>query len=363
MASIHLATTVGPGGFAKPCVIKRIRTEYSSSPSFRDMLVREARVAALLGHPNIVQVFDFGEVDGEYYLTMEFVDGLPLHRLISREWRARRRLPVAVALSIAIETARALEYLAAGITVDGRTTRLVHRDVSPSNILVAATGAVKLTDFGIVKPLEASEATVAGVIKGKYAYMSPEQLQGRPLDPRSDLFSLGVVLFETLTSKRLFRRGDVASTIAAVLGGQVPRASRLNAEVPEEVDAIIDRALAKDADARYATPTDLIEDLERVLVRLPDAHQVGRQRATIVEHATRESTPPPDDTIATTPLPSADDALLGDVPLVMERDSSRVVEAAFVADPVDGTSALWWSAAALLAAVVLSLAFWLIVLD
>lgn len=363
MASIHLASTVGPGGFAKPCVIKRIRTEYSSSASFREMLVREAKVAALLNHPNIVQVFDFGEVDGEYYLTMEYVEGLPLHRLISREWRAGRRLPVGVALSIIIETARALEYLAAGLNVDGQFTRLVHRDVSPSNILVATTGSVKLTDFGIVKVLEASSATVAGVIKGKYAYMSPEQLQSRPLDARSDLFSLGVTLFETLTSKRLFRRPDVASTIAAVLGAKVPRPSSMSPQIPPEVDAIVARALAKDPDVRYPNPTAFIDDLERALALFPDAHQVARQRGLIVERAANDGTSMTDDTIATTPIPESGDGLLGDVPLVMDRSPEAGAEAAFEADAVEGTGTLWWAAAAILAAVVLSLAFWLIVLD
>ncbi len=362
MASIYLASTQGPGGFAKPCVIKRIRPEYSAAKSFREMLVREAKVAALLSHPNIVQVFDFGEVDGEYFLTMEYVDGLPLSRLITREWRAQRRLPVPVALSVALEIARALEYIAGGVTVDGQFTKIVHRDVSPSNVLVATSGAVKLTDFGIVKVLEASAATVAGVIKGKYAYMSPEQLGGRALDIRSDLFSLGVVLFESLTSKRLFRRPDVAATIAAVLGAQVPPVSSIVPEVPPEVDAIVARALAKDPDARYAHASDLIADLEAALAILPDHRHADRQRAEVVNRNVVGRSIDVDDTVSTTPS-QLGDALLGDVPLVAEPLWPGTVVAAFESEEASAGGASWWVMAAVLLAAVLSLAFWLFVLD
>ncbi len=225
MASVYLASSVGPGGFEKPCAVKRIRAEYSSLPSFRDMLIREARVAALLNHPNIVQVFDFGEVDGEYFLTMEWVDGLPLQRLIADAARRGATVELGAAIEILTNVARALQYVHSGFFVEGQNSNLVHRDVSPSNILLSTTGAVKLTDFGVVKVLEAPGGTEAGVVKGKYAYMSPEQLKGQPLDPRSDLFSFGVVTYELLTGRRLFRRADVASTVAAVLASKVPKPS------------------------------------------------------------------------------------------------------------------------------------------
>lgn len=261
MATIYLATSAGPGGFAKPCALKLLRPELAERDPIARMLMMEARVAAVLNHPNIVQVFDFGAYGQSYFMAMEWVDGVSLGSLMSRLMRERRRLPMGSAVQVTMQVAEALGYLREGVEIDGQPASLVHRDVSPSNVLLSASGAVKLTDFGIVKVLDAPTHTRVGVVKGKYAYMAPEQLRGEAVDHRADLFSLGVVLFELLTMARLFHRPNVAATIAAVHAARVPPPSSLWDDVPPELDAIVKKLLAKKRDDRYASAAELLLDL------------------------------------------------------------------------------------------------------
>lgn len=251
MATLYLATADGPGGFSKPCVVKRIRAPFSSSQRFRDMLGQEARVAALLNHPNIAQVFDYGEIDGECYLTMEYVEGVALDQIFQLLQREQRRLALPTVIFIGLVIADALAHVHDGVQINGVRRNIVHRDVSPSNILVATSGVVKLTDFGIVKLLESSGATEAGVVKGKYGYMSPEQLMGRDIDGQTDVFALGTVLIELLTGQSLFKRRDVAATITAVLGAHVPHLHELYSDITSEVDEILRRAIARRKEDRY----------------------------------------------------------------------------------------------------------------
>ena len=365
MASIYLATSIGPGGFEKPCAIKRIRPEYSASSEFRDMLVREAKVAALLNHPNIVQVFDFGEVDGEYFLTMEWVDGAPLNRILRQASSHGQPLGLGPVLALASNLARAVEYLASGVIVDGMPTLLVHRDISPSNVLISTTGAIKLTDFGIVKVLEAPQGTAAGVIKGKYAYMSPEQLKGEKLDSRSDVFSLGVVLYEVLTRKRLFRRDDVASTIAAVLGGSVPPPSTLADDIPRALDDLVLAMLAK-RPADRPSATALRSTVEELAQRA-GTHTSGAERLAAL--ARGEQVKEDDDTHLS---PTAT-GLLGDVPLIPMNygsspsampDVSSIYHSPGTADlqGESGGSSVWWGLSIILFAIISTLGFWAFVL-
>ncbi len=251
MATIYLARAEGPGGFSKPCALKLLRPDYASRSDVADLLLHEARVAAHLNHPNIVQVFDFGRSDDAHYMVMEWVDGLTLSRLLGRLARLDRTLPIELAAFVGGQVAEALAYLRSGVVLDEGPVSLVHRDVSPSNVLVSNLGAVKLTDFGIVKVLETPAMTQVGVVKGKYAYMAPEQLRGEPVDHRSDVFSLGVVLFEALTCRRLFYRKTLAATVAAVHSARVCPPSSVNPAVPPELDAVVLRALAKRPEDRY----------------------------------------------------------------------------------------------------------------
>jgi serine/threonine-protein kinase len=269
MAVIYLAKSPGPDGFSKPVALKVMRPEFSERAEMTRMLIQEAKVAAALNHPSIVQVFDFGRVEHEYYLTMEWIDGISLNRLLAHVVREQRSLSIGTVAQIGLSIAEALSYLQNGVDLEEGHVSLVHRDVTPSNVLISNSGAIKLTDFGIVKVLEAPSVTKIGVVKGKYAYMSPEQLRGNVVDHRSDIFALGVILYEMATLRRLFRRKTLAATIAAVHAARVPRPSSVRADVPAELDWIILRALAKDPNARYASAQEMVDDLWAILSAYP----------------------------------------------------------------------------------------------
>ena len=262
MATIYLAASVGPGGFEKPCALKILRSDFSESGEVANMLLHEARFAALLHHPNIVQVFDLGKQGNEYYMVMEWVDGLSLAKLLSRISRAKQLLSIDVAAHVGISVAWAIDYLRRGVEYEGQVLSLIHRDVSPSNVLLSLEGTAKLTDFGIVKVLEAPATTRVGVVKGKYAYMSPEQIRGEPIDHRSDVFSLGVVMFEMLTNRRLFSRKTIAATVAAIHAARVVPPSSLNQDVPAELDQIVIKALSRRKEDRFQHAEDLVRALE-----------------------------------------------------------------------------------------------------
>lgn len=262
MAHIFLASMEGPGGFSKPCVIKRILPEYARLESFSRMFADEAKIAALLTHPNIVQVFDFGQIDGQYYLAMEWIQGQSLDRVMKQAWAAGLPLGPRMAVSVGLAISEALAYAHAKVLPDGTPLRLVHRDVTPGNVLVSLDGVIKLADFGIVKSAVNHERTVAGVVKGNYAYMSPEQISGRELDARSDLFSLGVVLYEVSVGRRLFKRDTTEATLFAASQAQVPLPSELVPGFPPEFERILLRLLARAPEARYQSASQLHDDLE-----------------------------------------------------------------------------------------------------
>ncbi|MCA9551976.1 MAG: serine/threonine protein kinase [Myxococcales bacterium] len=261
MARIYLARSRGPGQFEKLCALKLIRPDFSADGSVSDLLLREASIAARLHHPSIVQVFDLGHYEDEYYMAMEWVEGVSLAHLLTRVSREGRLLNIEQVVHIASRVAEALEYLRSGVILEGKPASLVHRDVSPSNVLVSTNGTVKLTDFGIVKVLEAPSSTRVGVVKGKYAYMSPEQLRGDPVDHRADIFALGVVMFEALTCRRLFHRKTLAATVAAVHAARVLPPSALE-DVPHELDRVVLKCLAKRPDDRYQGAGEMLAELE-----------------------------------------------------------------------------------------------------
>jgi serine/threonine-protein kinase len=263
MAHIFLASIDGPDGFSKTCVIKRILPEYASLDAFSRMFADEAKVAALLSHPNIVQVFDFGKIDGQYYLAMEWIQGESLDRLMRHASKLSIPLGPRVAVDVGIAVSAALDYAHAKTLPDGTPLQLVHRDITPGNVLVSREGIIKLGDFGIVKSTVNLDRTVAGVVKGKYAYMSPEQISNRPLDHRSDLFSLGIVLYELSTGRRLFKRETIEATILATSQAEVPPPSEVSPGFPPALESILLRLLAKDPNARYQSAHELHDDLER----------------------------------------------------------------------------------------------------
>jgi eukaryotic-like serine/threonine-protein kinase len=257
MAEVFRATAVGAEGFARAVAIKRILPGFSNLPRFAQMFVQEAQIAALLAHPNIVTVIDFArDADDRLFLVLEFVDGVDLDRLV-----ASGPLPLPVAIFIIGEVLAALGY-AHNLPTLGTVRGVVHRDVSPHNVLISREAAVKLSDFGLAKAREATEASASEVLKGKPAYMSPEQVNGSPLDGRSDLFAIGVIFWEVLTGERLFWKDDARTTIARVLQRPIPRPSVIR-PVPADLEAVVMRLLARDVDARYANAGDALDDLGR----------------------------------------------------------------------------------------------------
>jgi eukaryotic-like serine/threonine-protein kinase len=263
MAEVFLAKVAGPMGFEKEVVVKRILPHLVEEDGFVEMLFTEARIAARLNHPNIVQIFDFGEADGTYYLAMEHIDGLDLRSLMKRVIAHRLALsPVFCAWVIAT----ACEGLAFAHELRDPTTSkslgLIHRDVSLDNILLSRQGGLKIVDFGIAKAADQSHSTRAGIIKGKLSYMAPEQLLSVPLDRRVDVYALGVVFYELLTGRKPFNATTQSAMTKAILHEAPVPAVQRRPDLPEAVSRILDRALAKDRDQRYPDCLAFQSDLE-----------------------------------------------------------------------------------------------------
>jgi serine/threonine-protein kinase len=264
MAEIFLASAVGPEGFAKDVVIKVVRRFLATDPQFVQMFIDEARLASRLNHANVVQIFDFGKHGDTYYLAMEYVRGVSL-------WDLRRRcreqgvpFPPTLAAEIGAQVARGLHY-AHSLSENGQRLGVVHRDVTPHNVLLSFDGAVKLTDFGIAKAQRSQ--TVPGSLKGKFAYMSPEQSRGEAVDARTDLFALGIVLWELVTGGRLFDGDSDVAVLRAVQESLVPPASRLNPEVPAELSDLLAKALARPLAERFQTAAELEKALATFVLR------------------------------------------------------------------------------------------------
>ena len=267
MAEIFKAVIRGAGDFQKVLVIKRILLAYSRDPTFVKMFVDEARITAPLQHANIVSIYEFDQVGGQYYLAMDFVNGRDLQRVMARANRLGRGIPTEVALHIVAEVCKALWYAYNARDAHGNPLRIIHRDISPSNILVSYDGEVKVTDFGVAKAANstAKEASGSGGLKGKLGYMSPEQVLGRELDHRSDLFSLGIVLFECLTLKRLFLGRSDLQTLMNVRDADIEKRLDRHPEIPAPVAEILRKSLAKVPDKRYRSAPDFQTDIHDYL--------------------------------------------------------------------------------------------------
>jgi len=253
MAVVFRAVVDGPEGFARQVVVKRILPHLSRNPKFVKMFLAEAKLCALLHHPAIVQVHDLGEVGGDYFLAMEYVDGLDLSNVLRHATETERAMPQGVACFVALTLAEALAYAHALTSKEGKPLEIVHRDVSPSNIMVTAQGGVKLLDFGIARVAghARDENTRTGTLKGKISYMSPEQADGRKdIDRRSDVFALGIVLWECLTSQRLFRGDTDMETLALIRECKVWPPSSVRPEIDPALDAIVLKMLARTPESR-----------------------------------------------------------------------------------------------------------------
>ena len=268
MAEVFKAKRSGAAGFEKILAVKRILPHLSDNEEFVNMFVDEAKMVASLAHPNIVQIFDLGQIEESYFIAMEYVHGRDLRTILKRAKEKDLRLPLDLALRIATALCAALEFAHRKKDERGRAMEIVHRDVSPQNILISFEGDVKLTDFGIAKAATKASNTDRGALRGKLLYMSPEQAWGKILDRRSDLFSLGLVFYEMVTEQKAFLLGNDGSEMTIlekVRRCEVAPARAQNPKIPESVDRLIMKALARDPDERYQDAAEMARAVERVI--------------------------------------------------------------------------------------------------
>jgi serine/threonine-protein kinase len=291
MAEIFLASQHGAEGFEKPIVLKRILTQFSADPQFRNMLLDEAHISMSLQHSNIAQVHDLGVAAGRYFLALELVDGWDLERILQRAHAAGMVWPAALALYVTACVCRALAYAHAK-SRDGKPLGIVHRDVSPNNVLISDQGEVKLTDFGIAKAQRKREQTAAGVIKGKVAYMSPEQAIGGVIDKRSDIFSVGSMLYRLLTDRLPFEAENDMESLLKVQKAEFDPPDKLKPTIGPAVRGIIMRAMRLAPSERYQTADEMLADVERSL--RTEFHSAGQTelKLWLEQLARRDSVPP-----------------------------------------------------------------------
>jgi serine/threonine-protein kinase len=269
MGIIHLAVAHGPGGFNKLLAVKELKPELADDQNYVVMFLEEARLAARLTHPNIVQTNEVGSEGHRHYMVMEFLDGRSLHRVV-RRLADRGGLPVAAHLRVIAESLLGLHYAHELREFDGQPLGIVHRDVSPLNVFVTFDGQTKVIDFGIAKAVDSSLETQTGVLKGRVAYMAPEQAWGAKVDRRADIYSAGVMLWEAAAGRRLWPGMSDVEILTRVLREGAPRLRSVCPDAPDDLDAICQRAMTKQADDRYETATELLEDLDAHLASRDD---------------------------------------------------------------------------------------------
>lgn len=265
MAEIFRARTEGPSDFSKEVAIKKILPSLAHNEDFITQFLDEARIAGCLNHPNIVNIFDVGQVEDSYYIAMEYVHCRHLGQTVRRVLDTVQTFPFQESAAIINEVAKALSYAHTALDTYGQPLGVIHRDVSPQNILLSFNGAIKLTDFGIAKATNKLYQTTVGVIKGKFSYLAPEQLKGDSSSPRSDLFALGVVFWEVLSGRRLFLGQSDLATIRLVQSCEIPPIREIRPDIPEELEQILNTLLSPDPTFRYQTAQDVSRDLEYYL--------------------------------------------------------------------------------------------------
>ncbi len=331
MAELYLARAAGVAGFEKLVVLKRILPQHAESDEFIRMFLTEARLAATLHHPNIVQVYDIGEEGGAYFFTMEWVQGQDLRRLVRAARRAEQPIPLEHILHVMCGVASGLNHAHDQNDHDGTPLGIVHRDVSPSNVLVTYDGAVKIVDFGIAKAAAFQSNTIAGTLKGKIPYMSPEQCRGEDVDRRSDIFSIGTLLWELTTGARLFAGDNEIAIINRVAKADVPLPSSIRPDYPPALEAVVMRALAGDPEQRYQNAVELQIDLEDFAreARLPvSSARVGKFMRELFADEIQQ-------TAAQLQAERLDAATSGQAPIPVAASNSAAIDRTVV-EPVDG---------------------------
>ena len=269
MATVHRATIALGGGVMREVALKRLLPHLAEDDRFVDDFVREAKLAVHLRHPNIIQIYDLGRIGNDFFIAMELVRGVSLMSLMRFASKTGRLLPIGAVLSLALELADALDHAHTGTTERGEPLELVHRDLTPSNLLITDDGHLKIIDFGIAKATRGDLATDSGLAKGKAGYMAPEAVRGEQVDPRADLFSVGVVLWELLTGQRLFRASTEWGEPTVLRDTPVGRPSMFNPGCPPELDQIVLHAVAKQRDQRWRSADELHRALTTVARGVP----------------------------------------------------------------------------------------------
>ncbi|MDW8246734.1 MAG: serine/threonine-protein kinase [Sandaracinaceae bacterium] len=266
MAEVFLASATGVGGFERLLCVKRILKEHSEDSEFVTHLIEEAKLVSRLVHPNIAQVFDLGRVGDQLYIAMEWIDGVDLLRFLQRCDELGVHVPVGAAAFIVMELARGLDAAHSAVDEEGRSLGIVHRDVSPTNVLLSFEGQVKLIDFGVAKSILRSRKTQVGVVKGKYNYLSPEQARGEVVDARTDIFAAGILLYELLAGEPLYSGKTPAEVLVKAREAKIPPLSSLRDDVPQALESIMRRALAKDKEKRIQSAAELADELEQFII-------------------------------------------------------------------------------------------------
>ncbi len=264
MATVHFARMTGAEGFSRVVAIKRLHPQHAKDAAFRGMFVDEARIASRIRHPNVVVPLDVVATDSEVFLVMEYVHASPLSNLAEAARKRGQRVPLSITVSVMGEALRGLHAAHTAVDIAGVPLRIIHRDISPHNILVGADGATRLIDFGVAKAAAQSQSTQDGHIKGKLAYMAPEQLLGVDVTPRADIYAMGIVLWELIVGQRMFEGEEPASLYFKVMNGQVRSPRALYTDINPELEAVIMRALSKDASVRFETAVAMATALEAV---------------------------------------------------------------------------------------------------
>ncbi|MDW8245197.1 MAG: serine/threonine-protein kinase [Sandaracinaceae bacterium] len=275
MAEVFLGREVSALGASRLLAIKKILPHVADDPAFVQMFLDEARLAIQLNHPHICHIYDFGEIEGSYYIAMEWIYGAALGKVIRRA-RGHGGIPPEIAVKVIAQVAEALDYAHRAKGADGRPLGIVHRDVSPQNIMISYEGHVKLLDFGIAKAQTHTTKTQTGVIKGKFAYMSPQQCLGQPIDGRTDIFALGIVLYETLVGEPLYHRPTEYETMRAVIEEPVPSICQKKPGLPAQLDAIVQKALQKRPEDRFQSAGEMQAALEEWLAQSGKAVTTAR---------------------------------------------------------------------------------------
>ncbi len=292
MAEVFIGELVGAQDISKRVAVKRILPNLNRHQKFVDMFLDEARLAMKLSHANVVQTFDVGESGGTYYIVMEFIEGTSLKAIMSHVKDRGVQMPIGVAIYIIMEACKGLGYAHAAKDSLGNPLHIVHRDVSPPNILISREGEIKVVDFGLAKAASQLESTEPGVIKGKFSYLSPEAVMGLEVDSRADVFSLGIILFELLTGRRLFYGATDYETVQLVEKAYIPRASALNPDVPPALEQALAKALARDRDRRFQKASQFLDALNSVLfaygLKVSDRDVAKLVKQTIGETAEEE---------------------------------------------------------------------------